>query len=69
MDREKRELREQKRAIKRAGTKRSRRLLKRELVERPEEAAFSEPSYGRYRSADLNGLDRDATRRGREDVR
>jgi len=66
MDNEKREARILKREIKRAGTKRSRRLLKIELVERPEEAADSVPDYGRYRSADLNGLDRDATRRGRE---
>ena len=62
MDREKRELREQKREIKRAGTRRIRRLLKRDLVERPEDAPHSEPDYGGLRSAVLNGLDRDATR-------
>ncbi len=62
MDRAKRELRELKREIKRAGKKRVRRLWKRDLVERPEEAPHSEPDYGRLRSADLNGMDRDATR-------
>jgi hypothetical protein len=63
MDQEKRELRELKRTIKRAGNKRRRRQSKRDLVEHPEEAAGLEADFGRYRSADLNGIDHDATRR------
>jgi hypothetical protein len=63
MDREKRQLREQKRAVKRAGNKARRRQLKRDLADNPEEAAFSEERLGRHRSAGLNGIDRDATRR------
>jgi hypothetical protein len=66
MDREKRQLREQKRAVKRAGNKARRQQLKRDLADNPEEAAFSEERLGRHRSAGLNGLDRDAKRR-RED--
>jgi hypothetical protein len=62
-DREKRLLREQKREIKRKGAKVRRHRLKRDLADAPEEAHLSEPSVGRYRSADLNGLDRDMTRR------
>jgi hypothetical protein len=67
MDREKRELRELKRTIKRAGNKRRRRQLKRDVIEHPEEAASLEADFGRYRSADLNGIDRDATRRSRRE--
>ena len=63
MDQEKRQLREQKRLIKRAGNKHRRQQLKRVLHERPEDAPFAEPDVGRHRSADLNGIDRDATRR------
>jgi hypothetical protein len=61
---DKRQLREEKRTIKRAGNKRARRVAKRELVESPEEAhARTDARYGRYRSAPLNGIDRDSTRR------
>lgn len=62
-DREKRELRKQKREVKRAGNKHRRAQLKRDLRDRPEEAADSVPDLGRHRSAGLNGIDRDATRR------
>jgi hypothetical protein len=65
-DQEKRKLREEKRAVKKRGNKHRRQQLKRELVENPEEAAHSEEKLGRYRSADLNGVDRDSTRQ-RED--
>lgn len=61
-DQEKRERRILKREIKRAGNKHRRQQLKRSLVENPEEAAHAEPSVGRYRSADLNGQDRDVSR-------
>ena len=63
MDPDKRQLREEKRTVKRAGNKHRRRRLKRELAEDPEGAAYSIPDVGRHRSADLNGQDRDATRR------
>lgn len=59
----KRELRERKRQLKRKGNQRVRRILKRGLAEDPENAADVEPDYGRYRSADLNGLDADPARR------
>jgi hypothetical protein len=63
MDQEKRHYRQLKRDVKRAGTRKMRRHLQRELADNPEEAAHSEFDYGRNRSADLNGNDRDATRR------
>ncbi|MBX6316467.1 MAG: hypothetical protein IRY99_26680 [Isosphaeraceae bacterium] len=62
---EKRLLREHKRLVKRAGGKHRRQQLKRSLREHPEEAPYDQEDFGRYRSADLNGLDRDATRRPR----
>lgn len=63
MDRDKRQLRQDKRAIKRAGNKTRRQQLKRDLADHPEEAAFSEEWLGRHRSAGLNGIDRDTTRK------
>lgn len=63
MDPTKRELREQKRAVKKAGNKHRRLELKRSLVVNPEEAAHVEEDYGRHRSAAMNGIDRDATRK------
>jgi hypothetical protein len=57
MDRHKRELRKLKREIKRAGSKHRRRELRRELIDNPDEAHHSEQSFGRNRSAGLNGLD------------
>lgn len=62
MDRQKRDLREQKRQIKRAGNQRLRRLARRDLRENPEEAHEADPDYGHLRSAPLNGIDRVATR-------
>jgi hypothetical protein len=59
----KREQRQLKRDIKRAGSQRRRRELKRDLRENPEEAPFSEENFGRYRTAPLNGMDQDQTRR------
>lgn len=55
--RDKRELREHKRRVKRAGNQRVRRQVKRALAEAPEDAIDLAPSYGRYRSSELNGLD------------
>lgn len=63
MEPTKRELRQQKREIKRLGSQRRRRQLKRALAEHPEDARDAEFDFGRYSSAPLNGLDRDPTRR------
>lgn len=65
--REKRELREHKRTIKQLGNQKLRRDVRRAIAESPDEAADLEPDYGRFRSADLNGMDRDATRRRKPD--
>jgi len=59
----KRQLRKLKRDIKRSGSRRARRQLKRDLLERPEEAPHSEVDFGRLGSAGLNALDQDGTRR------
>ena len=67
IDPDKRKMRELKRAIKKRGNKHRRAQLKRDLVENPDEAAHSEEKLGRYRSDTLNGLDKDATRRKREE--
>jgi hypothetical protein len=61
----KRELRQLKREIKRAGGKHRRRLLKQGLAEHPEEAHEDDPGFGKFRSAELNGLDRPANREPR----
>ena len=63
MDQDKRQLRKLKRDIKRAGSKRRRQYLKRELYQNPEEAPHSKYDFGRNASETLNGLDQDATRR------
>ena len=65
-DPKKREVRRQKREIKRVGGKRRRRLLKLDLAENPENAHATEPDLGRERSDRLNGLDRDATRQTKD---
>jgi hypothetical protein len=63
MDQDKRQYRKLKRDVKRAGNKRRRQYLKRNLLANPEEAAAAEFDFGRDSSAGLNGMDRDATRR------
>jgi len=63
---DKRQLRKLKRDIKRLGTKRSRRQLKRGLQEHPEEAHHDTPDFGRLSSETMNRLDQDATRRREE---
>jgi hypothetical protein len=63
MDQDKRQWRKLKCDIKRTGNKRRRQHLKRELVENPEGAPFTEFDFGRDSSASLNGMDQDATRR------
>ncbi len=64
---DKRQIRKLKRDLKRAGNKRRRQHLKRELAEKPEEAPYSEFDFGRDSSATLNALDQDATRRRQKD--
>jgi hypothetical protein len=63
MEPTKRELRQAKRELKRAGSQRRRRQWKRDLRENPEEAPHSEEDFGRYSTAALNGMDQDNTRR------
>jgi hypothetical protein len=62
MDQDKRTFRKIKRDVKRAGNKRRRQYLKRDLADNPEEAAHSEFEFGRDSSTTLNGMDHDATR-------
>jgi len=63
MDQDKRRYRKLKRDVKRAGNKRRRQHLKRELADKPEEAPYTEFDFGDTSSATMNGMDRDATRR------
>ena len=63
MEASKREQRQAKRDLKRAGTQRRRRQWKLELRENPEDAPYSEEDFGRYSTAGLNGMDHDNTRR------
>jgi hypothetical protein len=63
MDQEKRRHRELKRDVKKAGNRKRRQYLKRQLQENPEEAAHPEFEFGRDSSEGLNGNDHDATRR------
>jgi hypothetical protein len=67
IDPDKRRYRKLKRDIKRAGNKRRRQHLKRELADNPEEAHFSEFDFGDTSSATMNGIDSDATRRGKDE--
>lgn len=60
---EKRELRETKRELKRAGHKKVRAKAKHSLESSPEEAHLLGVNFGRYSTAHLNGMDRDLTRR------
>lgn len=66
-DPEKRKLRELKRAVKKRGNKHRRQQLKRDLAENPEEAANSEEKLGRFRSEELNGIDKDTTRKKKDE--
>ena len=71
MNDEKRRQRELKREVKKAGNRKRRRHLDRELQRSPESAHEVEFEFGRDASAGLNGIDHDATRRSRrrdEDV-
>jgi hypothetical protein len=63
MDQDKRRYRELKRDLKRAGNRKRRRHLQRQLREQPDEAARVDFDFGRDSTTGLNGNDRDATRR------
>jgi hypothetical protein len=65
MDPTKRELRQQKREIKRVGSRHRRRLWKQELSENPDDATHSEADFGGFSSKKYNGIDRDSTRKRR----
>ncbi len=60
---DKRSLRKLKRDVKRAGNKRRRQHLKRDLRDHPDDAPYTEFDFGRDSSAGFNALDQDATRR------
>ena len=67
MDQDKRRFRQLKRDIKRAGNRKRRQHLKRDLRENPAEAAHTEFDFGRNSSAGLNANDQDRTRRRRRE--
>jgi len=69
MKQEKRMLRELKREVKRAGNKRRRQFLKKQLVEKPEEAPYAEFDFGRDSSAGFNAMDQDAKRKKKKEDR
>jgi hypothetical protein len=64
---DKRQHRQLKREIKRAGNRKRRRHLQRQMRDQPEDAPRGDFDFGRNSSAALNGIDRDATRRGRRE--
>ncbi|MBN9520319.1 hypothetical protein J0H58_17610 [bacterium] len=66
-DPDKKRLRDLKRAVKKRGNKHRRQELKKTLSENPEDAAHAEENLGRFRSDALNGMDRDATRRRKDE--
>ena len=53
----KRELRHDKRLVKRLGNKRLRRQVRETLIEDVDSINDLEPDYGRYQSESLNGID------------
>jgi hypothetical protein len=55
---DKRQIRKHKKEVKRQGTKRVRRQLKKDLETAPEEAHRSEVDFGRLSSEPWNGLER-----------
>ena len=68
-DKDKRMLRDLKRALKKRGNKHRRAELKKNLANNPEEAAHAEEDLGRYRSDTLNKLDNDSTRKKKDDAK
>ena len=65
---DKRQYRKLKRDIKRAGTKRRRRVLKQQVTDGTLDADNLDYGLGRNRTAWLNGIDRDAKRKRREEA-
>jgi hypothetical protein len=65
MSKDKRKYRRLKRDIKKAGNRKRRQSLKRDLEENPEEAHRAMFDFGKDSSQGLNGIDQDATRRRR----
>jgi hypothetical protein len=63
MDQDKRRYRQLKRDLKKAGNRKRRQYLKRQLAESPEDAAQIEFDFGRNSTVGRNGIDRDTTRR------
>lgn len=63
MEQDKRSFRQLKRDLKRAGNRKRRRQLQRDLLGNPEDATHNTFDFGRNSTAGLNGNDRDATRR------
>jgi hypothetical protein len=68
-DPDKRMLRDLKRTLKKRGNKHRRAELKKNLADDPEDAAHAEEDLGGYRSAALNKLDNDSTRRKKDDTK
>ncbi len=64
---DKRQHRQLEREVKKAGNRKRRRLLDRELRRDPRSAHEAEFAFGRDSSEALNGNDRDATRRREKD--
>lgn len=69
MDPDKRQMRKLKRSVKKAGARKRRGRLKRDLRDNPLEAHLSEIRYGRNSSETLNGLDNDSTRKSKDDAK
>lgn len=65
MEQDKRSFRQLKRDLKRAGNRKRRRQLQRDLRHNPDDAAHSNFTFGRDSTGGLNGNDHDATRRKR----
>jgi hypothetical protein len=63
MDPTKRELREQKRLLKREGSKHRRRAWKEALRDHPDDPDIQPEDFGKCSTRGLNGIDRDATRK------
>jgi hypothetical protein len=66
MEQDKRRFRQLKRDLKRAGNRKRRRYLQRELADNPDEAGRNQFDFGPQGTSGLNGNDRDSTRRARD---
>ena len=64
---DKRLYRKLKRDVKRAGNRRRRQHLKRDLRDNPEEAAHTEFEFDKNSSASMNGNDQDSTRQRKDE--